>query len=234
MKRLLFGLVAGALALGSIALVSAQAPASPKDQCKAGYANFIDPATGQPFKNQGQCVSHVNKGGALVPVVAPMPSPTPTPDPLSDLTVREFPCSFRQVASPAQFRVSCTVTISNTGAGVAVIPADAVLLRHSTGIPGTFDSYSWSLSPGYYLADNRSCTNIGSGTRCTVELRAAGQQAIAPGQTLTFQHEHYFTSFVPVANTGAETTSVVDPGNTVPESNESNNQLERLHSQDRV
>ena len=31
-----------------------------KDQCKkGGYRNFIDPRTGRPFKNQGQCVSFV-------------------------------------------------------------------------------------------------------------------------------------------------------------------------------
>jgi hypothetical protein len=32
-----------------------------KDQCKnGGYANFIDPSTGQPFQNQGQCVKFFN------------------------------------------------------------------------------------------------------------------------------------------------------------------------------
>jgi len=31
------------------------------DQCKhGGYMNFIDPSTGQPFKNQGQCIAYVN------------------------------------------------------------------------------------------------------------------------------------------------------------------------------
>jgi hypothetical protein len=38
-----------------------------KDQCKNdGYKNFTDPSTGQPFKNQGQCVSsavHQSNGG---------------------------------------------------------------------------------------------------------------------------------------------------------------------------
>jgi hypothetical protein len=32
-----------------------------KDQCKnGGYANFIDPSTGQPFQNQGQCIKFFN------------------------------------------------------------------------------------------------------------------------------------------------------------------------------
>lgn len=32
-----------------------------KDQCKdGGYKNLSDPRTGQPFKNQGQCVDYVN------------------------------------------------------------------------------------------------------------------------------------------------------------------------------
>jgi hypothetical protein len=35
-----------------------------KDQCKnGGYANFIDPSTGQPFQNQGQCVKSFNHQG---------------------------------------------------------------------------------------------------------------------------------------------------------------------------
>jgi hypothetical protein len=32
-----------------------------KDECKSGgYARFIDPSTGQPFRNQGQCQNSVN------------------------------------------------------------------------------------------------------------------------------------------------------------------------------
>jgi hypothetical protein len=40
-------------------------PAAPisKEQCKdGGYARFTDPATGQPFTNQGRCVQFVNTG----------------------------------------------------------------------------------------------------------------------------------------------------------------------------
>ena len=34
-----------------------------KEQCKdGGYQNFIDPSTGEPFKNQGQCIQYVNTG----------------------------------------------------------------------------------------------------------------------------------------------------------------------------
>jgi hypothetical protein len=33
-----------------------------EEQCKdGGYRNLIDPETGQPFKNQGQCVSFVEQ-----------------------------------------------------------------------------------------------------------------------------------------------------------------------------
>src|SRR5918998_6142399 len=40
-----------------------------------GFAAFVDPGTGQPFRNQGQCVSFVARGGMLVPV-APLPDLT--------------------------------------------------------------------------------------------------------------------------------------------------------------
>jgi hypothetical protein len=41
-----------------------------KDLCKnAGFADFTTVAGGAPFSNQGQCVSFVNQGGTLVPVV---------------------------------------------------------------------------------------------------------------------------------------------------------------------
>jgi hypothetical protein len=34
-----------------------------KEQCKnGGYAQFTDPATGQPFTNQGRCIQFVNTG----------------------------------------------------------------------------------------------------------------------------------------------------------------------------
>jgi hypothetical protein len=60
--------LAAALAALAPDSAAAQAP-DPKDQCKhGGFANFIDPSTGQPFRNQGQCVSHVARGGTLVPV----------------------------------------------------------------------------------------------------------------------------------------------------------------------
>jgi hypothetical protein len=37
---------------------------SEKDQCKhGGYRNLIDPRTGQPFRNQGQCVGFFARGG---------------------------------------------------------------------------------------------------------------------------------------------------------------------------
>lgn len=36
------------------------APTTKQDCMNGGYANFIDPSTGAPFKNQGQCIKFVN------------------------------------------------------------------------------------------------------------------------------------------------------------------------------
>jgi hypothetical protein len=48
---------------GQLSLFIPPTPKS-KDQCKhGGYKNFTDPKTGQPFRNQGQCVSFVNHQG---------------------------------------------------------------------------------------------------------------------------------------------------------------------------
>jgi hypothetical protein len=46
--------------------LSLSVPPTPqtKDDCKhGGYKSFTDPSTGEPFKNQGQCVSFVNHQG---------------------------------------------------------------------------------------------------------------------------------------------------------------------------
>ena len=46
----------------TIAVRSPGVPTS-KDQCKnGGYEHFIDPSTGQPFKNQGRCIQFVETG----------------------------------------------------------------------------------------------------------------------------------------------------------------------------
>ncbi len=62
--------IAAALVLGATAPGAAQAaPAPVKELCKdGGFSDYIDPATGQPFTNQGQCVSVANGVTELVPV----------------------------------------------------------------------------------------------------------------------------------------------------------------------
>jgi hypothetical protein len=108
--------VAAVAAIGPHAPVAAQAP-DPKDQCKnGGFANFIDPSTGQPFRNQGQCVSHANQGGVLVPVTPPAP--------LSDLVItiscREY------LPSSSRISVACYPVVYNIGPGPVSIPVGAV------------------------------------------------------------------------------------------------------------
>lgn len=68
--------IAAALAVGVASMGVAQAtPAPSKDLCKSGgYAKYVDPATGQPFVDQGTCVTFVNNGGMLKPTPPPGPS----------------------------------------------------------------------------------------------------------------------------------------------------------------
>jgi hypothetical protein len=49
--------------------IPAQAGSDPANSCKnGGHVEYVDPSTGEPFKNQGQCVSFVRGGGTLVSV----------------------------------------------------------------------------------------------------------------------------------------------------------------------
>ena len=67
MIRKLLAATAVAMAMAAVPGVASADPG--KDACKdGGYVNYLDPVTGDPFKNQGRCVSFVNGGGALVPV----------------------------------------------------------------------------------------------------------------------------------------------------------------------
>jgi hypothetical protein len=93
------------------------APNDAKEACKhGGFANYVDPSTGAPFKNQGQCISFVNHGGTLVPVgddgggggeeeafvLSGGPSPT---DPLGvddDLNVHLNGTSIREDSTPGE------------------------------------------------------------------------------------------------------------------------------------
>lgn len=59
-----------AIACALVAPASSASAADSKDSCKSGgYAGYVDPATGRPFAAQGDCVSSVNRGQALVSVV---------------------------------------------------------------------------------------------------------------------------------------------------------------------
>lgn len=64
-----------ALTLLALTGTTAATAGDSKDACKnGGHSQYVDPATGQPFTNQGQCVSFVNSGGTLVPVEGTPPS----------------------------------------------------------------------------------------------------------------------------------------------------------------
>lgn len=63
-----------AVACFLVAPATSASAADAKDPCKSGgYASYVDPGTGQPFANQGQCVSFVANGGTLVPVPPSQP-----------------------------------------------------------------------------------------------------------------------------------------------------------------
>jgi hypothetical protein len=69
-KTLIFITAAAAVFGGGVGAASAGPAAG---ACRdSGHVGYVDPTTGQPFKNQGQCVSFVVKGGTLVQVQAPV------------------------------------------------------------------------------------------------------------------------------------------------------------------
>jgi hypothetical protein len=79
MIRKLLAVAAVVAAFASVQGVASADPAPQKELCKnGGYADYVDPTTNLPFKNQGRCVSFVNAGGALVPVQEEPPVPTET------------------------------------------------------------------------------------------------------------------------------------------------------------
>ncbi|SFO58244.1 hypothetical protein SAMN05660359_04498 [Geodermatophilus obscurus] len=69
----LTGACALALLGGAIATATPAAAADPFTACKSGgFVNYTDPLTGEPFANQGRCVSTLARGGAIVPVAPPV------------------------------------------------------------------------------------------------------------------------------------------------------------------
>ena len=191
-----------ALALGIAALASGPAAAQvpdPKDQCKqGGFAGFLDPSTGQPFRTQAECVKFVAQGGTLVPAV--------------DLAVTKS-CTRTTPAT-----VECTVSVRNAGPGTAIIPASAMLLKDSVGLSsGTVIGVFAGAAPGYSEAIS-SC----SGTdQCTITYKADGPQTLAPNQAVTV------TQYINFTSTGATLThaATADPHGAVTELNEANNRV---------
>jgi hypothetical protein len=52
--------------------VGTASAATPEAACKnGGFSTYVNPATNQPFRNQGHCVAYVAKGGQLQPVARP-------------------------------------------------------------------------------------------------------------------------------------------------------------------
>lgn len=70
--------LAALILLAMTGTAQAKAP-DPKAACKqGGFVGYVNPATGQPFADQSQCVSFVARGGTLVPYVPEPPAPTAT------------------------------------------------------------------------------------------------------------------------------------------------------------
>ena len=66
MRKVVVGLVAGALTAGVTAGSAGAAPNPSKDRCKdGGWQTLHRSSDGSGFKNQGQCVSYLNGGGTF-------------------------------------------------------------------------------------------------------------------------------------------------------------------------
>ncbi len=120
------------LTLGAVAMPAVHAAPNGDDPyaaCKdGGHVNYIDPATGKPFANQGRCVSTLARGGALVPVTPPVTIEIRNP---------EYGLSVWMEGQPGTYPV--TVTID----GVTVVTLDYVLPETGGGFP-----YKSDLPPG--------------------------------------------------------------------------------------
>jgi hypothetical protein len=143
-------LAAAVAALFSAAPGVAQAaPVDDKNLCKdGGFANYVDPTTDLPFKNQGRCVSFVNGGGTLVPVQDEPPVPLA---PTAKLSVGEyldgtFPVTVEAQGSPnTAYQLTVggevrTVTTSVDGLAtftVNVAPETVFEVRHGGQVLGS-------------------------------------------------------------------------------------------------
>jgi hypothetical protein len=127
----------------------AQAP-DPTDQCKhGGFATFLDPSTGQPFRNQGQCVSFVNHGGTLVPIPT-----TPT------ITTYTSAAAFSAAVGP-----QTTIDFENQprDASSCPQPPQPALLTNPLTINGVMFASPGCLTTGFLgqTGDNLLCLRTG-------------------------------------------------------------------------
>lgn len=114
-RKILITVLAASALAATFGATAAQA--DDKALCKnGGFAQYVDPATEQPFTSQGQCVSFVAKGGTLVPVEEP---------------VEEAPFVYTVVVSQYDYRTACTVHITGTGE-----PGSTHTIQAYTGEPG--------------------------------------------------------------------------------------------------
>jgi hypothetical protein len=214
-RRPLIGLLAALvlLALGSLgasALLASTAaqPPDPTDRCRnGGFANYIDPSTGQPFRNQGECISFVTQGGTL--------SPTMPPASLPDLAIT-MTCRDDTPVS-----THCLAIIQNASSVPATIPAYTVPLRATLTVSGgTITSESnnipFGLDQGVHSVASFPCTGVST---CTIAIVTLSPVPLTPGQAFQFAVTIGFSS----GSTAVTNTTEVDPANAITESNENNN-----------
>jgi hypothetical protein len=107
--------LAAALLIPAMAAGPAWGAEDPYQQCKdSGFANYIDPATGKAFTNQGQCMTAANDG----PLVELAKITTAVTD------VR----SYRQEATdPLEVHFTVTYSGLTPGATFSIIAADGLV-----------------------------------------------------------------------------------------------------------
>lgn len=151
--------LAAALALGAAAPGTAQAASDPALCKSGGYVNYIDPATNAPFKNQGQCVSFVDGGGALVPVeqepqINGKFELTPLPG-LPDRCYFEFKVSALQPGTSVSYSLNWVSTEHSFNESNTVISTDGTW---GIGATGNEDSAVSVTVNGQYFTDTLNCT----------------------------------------------------------------------------
>jgi hypothetical protein len=217
--------IAAVATTGPLAPVAAQAP-DPKDQCKnGGFANFVDPSTGQPFKNQGQCVSHVSRGGTLVPVVTPTPTPTPAPVAKPDL-IPLTDCE--NSAAHHGWQRRCWLDVRNIGAGPATFATNAAVVQGTYSVdpanPGIGCGHQGNEYP-FWIGNPRTQDD----QHCTFTFIVLEPFTIAAGQTVRVGMVTASNNPVSQGCTSPCPPPVLvaraDPLGVIQESNEQNNEL---------